>query len=560
MSETAERRTPTTALRCGSPRLVIGAIVAIAFAVRLAGATYGLPAEFRPDEIYIVNRSLGILAGQYDSTFFFWPSLYYWLIAPVYLVGLGIGAVLGLRTGGASSAVLHAVSDPQPYILAIRLIGVVCGALLPIPVYMIGRHLQGRFVGIAAAAITALAFVSVRESHFGLQDGPAALAVAFAVYAGVRAYTSPPPTSWLTGPSAMRWWTNAGLLAGVAFALKFHPGLVIVPIMVMAVRRGVVPAATAAVAAIATGTLLQPELFMRPGDVISGLFTHTESGEASFTYYLQTLLPAGLGLPLMTLAAVGTVRVVVRPRLIPISLALHALVILLVLGRAHAGYGRYMLPLLPDAAILAALAADWLRTSLGRLALGGVATAGAAAVVALALIPTLFTDVCFDRLATGLDTRATTYNWALAHVPPNARVATSYFGGIFHSVAWAATFNPTTFVGPAREIVDNRVGPWREVLMDDQDQLQIAETLRPSQVDYIVLSSMYPHQRFEKHVRVPSGFHIVFHIQPLDPSAQPQYDRYDGLYIPIAAFAGVREPGPAIYVFQSDRCSCASSG
>lgn len=533
-------------------RSLLLVIVSVAFVLRFAGAGYGLPAEFRPDEIYVVNRSLGILVHQYDSTFFFWPSLYYWLIAPIYLVMMGIGGLLGLHTWGPTSGVTRAVSDPSPYIFAIRVIGVGCGALLPVPLYLIGRRLRDELVGLLAALIGAIAFLSVRESHFGLQDGPAVLAVAFALYAAVRAYLQPPRRTWLNERGAMRWWVLAGVLAGVAFALKYHPGLVIAPILVLAVRRGWFPAVLAAAPAAAAGTLLQPELFIRTNDVITGLLSHPVQGEDSVRYYVQYLLPAGLGLLLMALVVLGSVRGAVERRLIVVALALHAALVLLVLGRGTGGYGRYMLPLLPAASVLGAFGADWVRALFRAPRVRAPASIAAVVAVCGALLPMLITDVSFDRISSDVDTRTVAYEWARARIPPGATVATSYFGGIFHSASWAADFNPTGYAGIARAIVDNRVGPWREVWMDDQTQVQIAASLRPSDVDYIVLSSPYPQQRFAMRVTPPRGFHVVFHIQPLDQTAQPQYDRFDGLYIPIADFSGVRAPGPEIYVFKSD--------
>lgn len=533
-------------------------IVVVAFCIRFVGAGYGLPAEFRPDEIYVVNRSLGILAGQYDASFFFWPSLYFWLVAPVYFVVIGIGGLAGLGTWGPHHAIQLAVNDPTAYVLTVRLISVACGALLPVPVYLVGSRVGGRVVGILAALITAMAFLSVRESHFGLQDSPAALAVAFALFAAVRAYTATPHRSWLAEDAGKRWWIASGVLAGAAFALKYHPFLVIAPIMFLAVRRGWRPVLATGIAALVAGTLLEPELFIRPGDVISGLAPRALPTWYSLSYYVEHLLPAALGLPAMALVVVGSVRAAVQRALVPLALVLHIVVFVLVLGRGLGGYERYLLPLLPSASVLAAYGADWVRALFRGATAHRLATSVAVVAVGVALIPMFITDVSFDRLATGRDTRTTTYEWAVVHIPAGSMVATSYFGGIFHSVAWAASFNPTYYYGTAREIVDNRVGPWRELLMDDNDQVPIAESLRPTDVDYIVVSSSYPYQRFAAPVPTPRGFQLVYHIQPLDPTANPQYDRFDGFYIPIGGFAGVHSPGPEIYVFKAGSCRCTA--
>lgn len=540
-------------------RAALIALFAAALLVRFFGIWYGLPAEYRPDEDYVINRAFNILVGQFDVNFFFWPSLYFWVATPIVFLVAAIGHLLGYIPWPINDAITAATTNPSPYYLAIRGFDVLCGALLVFPVYFLARRVTGRTgVSLFASATVAFAFLSVRESHFGLQDAPAVLCVATSLLFAVRGYQE--RQADLSRWQSLKPWVFAGLLAGTAAALKYHPGLVLIPVVTFAFLRNWRFALAATASAVICFVALSPELFIRPADVVNGMLHASESTHAAaldlepkLGYYIFTVLPAGLGIPIIALALIGAGRALLQRNTAAVVLTVHAAIVLLFMGHAGSAYFRYLLPILPDTAILAALG---IRALVDLFCDVPYRRPLVWAVVLLAVFPPLTSDIAFDRLMNGTDTRTIVYNWFLAHVPDSARVATSHFSGFFHDQHYADSSTNYTAFGPSRGITQNRLGPWREVfLFDDKKAAAQAQTLSNTDVDYIVVASPYPRQQFPETVPVPEGFHEVLHLQP-STSTDAVYDIQDGFFIPIANFDGVSQPGPELIVFESDRCPC----
>ena len=74
--------------RHGVVGVVLVGLLALALALRLHGVTSGLPYNFlNPDEGTIVPKAFNVARGHLNPQFFFYPSLYFYLLAAVYLAG-----------------------------------------------------------------------------------------------------------------------------------------------------------------------------------------------------------------------------------------------------------------------------------------------------------------------------------------------------------------------------------------------------------------------------------------------------------------------------------------
>jgi hypothetical protein len=517
----------------------LAAIVIGAAALRFTGLRFGLPAEFRPDEDFVANKSLGILAGELDVDFFFWPSFYFYFVAPIYATLITARHLLDIGPWPLDRAVAAAAGDPTPYLLTIRVLGALFGTACVMPVWALARRVVGMGPALVAALLAAVSFLSVRESHFGLQDSPAALVVAFALLSAAVARSR----------RSLLWWLAAGAAAGAAAALKYHPGLVLVPVALLAATRGWKPFCVTFAAAGGSLVLLSPMLFIRPQPVLASAASHllglgkTEAVEPALRWYLEHVLGIGIGFPALALAMIGGARAVWRRDAIPLFLLVHVFTTLLVLARGSEGYFRYMLPLVPPLCVLSAYGLAGLSAIAGRLVgrWAGVTVLLGSALIAS--IPSLSRDIVFDRLLLKPDTRELAYEWALSNLPPGTRIATSYFGGPFHDQKLVETNNPTGD-GPAKGLVQNRLAPFSVILLDDADPESAAAELDPGEVDVIILPSRFPHQQL---TRPPPPGKILLWLRPA-PGAHPIYDRSDGFYVPIDRFEGVVRPGPEIVV------------
>src|SRR6266513_1332970 len=196
-------RTSSAANPDRPPRFAAGAVaglVVVAAGLRLWGINFGLPALYRPDEDVTVGRAMGILHGVLNPHFADWPHLYFYLsaawLAPLRLLGL--------------------VSDPASGYLGVRVLDALLGSLTVLLVFEFGRRAYGWLVGFFGAAALAVAFLHVRDSHFGTRDIPLSLACVAALYIAYRTLQSRGLWPLLIN----------GITLGVATSLKYNGALV----------------------------------------------------------------------------------------------------------------------------------------------------------------------------------------------------------------------------------------------------------------------------------------------------------------------------------------------
>src|SRR5438874_11831529 len=181
------------------PAAVPGLFV-VALSLRLWGINFGLPAEYRPDEDVTVGRAMGVLHGVLNPHFADWPHLYFYLaaawLAPLRLIGM--------------------VSDPASGYLGVRVLDALLGSLTVLLVFEFGRRAYGWLAGFFGAAALAVAFLHVRDSHFGTLDIPLSLVSVAAMYVAYRTLQS----------RGFRPLLINGITLGVAASLKYNGALV----------------------------------------------------------------------------------------------------------------------------------------------------------------------------------------------------------------------------------------------------------------------------------------------------------------------------------------------
>src|SRR5437870_8780469 len=179
--------------------VVVPGVFFLALGLRLWGINFGLPALYRPDEDVTVGRAMGIFHGILDTHFADWPHLYFYLaaawLAPFRLIGL--------------------VQDQASGYLWVRVLDALLGSLTVLLVFEFGRRAYGWLAGFFGASALAVAFLHVRDSHFGTLDIPLSLACVAALYVAYR--TLPSRGLW---PLLIN-----GITLGVAASLKYNGAL-----------------------------------------------------------------------------------------------------------------------------------------------------------------------------------------------------------------------------------------------------------------------------------------------------------------------------------------------
>jgi hypothetical protein len=199
------------------------ALAVAALLIRLWGIDFGLPYEYHINEHFYYPYAWAMGQGKLDlPAQSHGPSLY-----------------LGLRL--ISQQIAHAVThpelssaqfgtlietDPWPVLRSERIVSAIAGAFTIPIVYLIGRRYRDRRTGLIAAALMAVLFFHVRDSHFGVADAALTLFTAITVWLALRAHDTARPMDFAL----------AGFFAGLTAATTSTSAFVVVPVILAAFR------------------------------------------------------------------------------------------------------------------------------------------------------------------------------------------------------------------------------------------------------------------------------------------------------------------------------------
>jgi len=429
--------------RLGPFELLLLAVLALAVAFRLQGVTSGLPYNFlNPDEGTIVPKAFSVARGHVNPHWFFYPSLYFYLLAAVFWLLTPVWAVVH-QVNLLSSASF--VLDQGTYFLLGRLLSVAFGTASVYLVYRLGRSAYGRWVGVLAAAFLAVEPLHVRYSHIAVTDVPA---TAFSLLALLLLLGA------AKGAGA-RWLVAGAVAAGLATATKYNLGMLVLPAVVAAVfasrdevaehvRHGgrrlrewarllagrvVAPMVTAFLLASPFVVLDLPK-FVRDFS-IQGRIMHTgwlgfENAGNGYWYNLSVNLAGDMGLVLLTLAVAGVGLALVRRGRLDLMIAPYIIVYFAYIGTWKELADRYLLPLVPLLLLLAArlcVAAFRVRPA-WRPLLGP----GLAALLVAAVVLPLSDSIAFNEQLTRPDVRIRAKTWVERTIAPGSKIASDTYG------------------------------------------------------------------------------------------------------------------------------------
>jgi len=356
-----------------SELLALGAVVALAAALRLVGVRYGLPYSLlNPDETSIVPRAWRIAHGHgLDPHWYDYPSLLMYVLAP-------LQALYGHASFGAARGVAVAIG-----------LGGVAAA------WWLGRCAYGRGAGLVGAATVAVATTHVAYSREAVTDVPMTLAVTFSL------------ALMLSG--RLEW---AGLAVGLSAAFKYPGAVALVPLVVAGWGRWRA-LARAGVFAACTFALATPFVLVhadRAWDATSRVNRLARAGWLGFEHdpptpvaYLDRLW-AAVG-PVLALGLLGLWIALWRRSRTDLVLVSFALAYWLTLMPQRAHFDRYILPLVPMLGVLAARARP-----------------AAPLAFALLVVPLVW-SIGDARRLTHTDTRAAAVSLVERAVPAAASVA-----------------------------------------------------------------------------------------------------------------------------------------
>ncbi len=472
----------------------------------------GIPYMPGVDEPEVMDRAVRIIkTGDFNPHFFDYPSLYIYVQVAVGVVRFLAGAVRGQWASLAQFAAADA------YLWG-RAVTALAGTATVWVLYLAGRRWGAR-TALLAAALLAVMPLHVRESHYVLTDVPVTLFVTIAFLLSLGAHERP----------NARAFAIAGAAAGLAAATKYNGAIALVlPLiacwMTPAVRPSRIVASLAALGAFlaaflitAPYTLLDLPAFLNGFARLAAAYRGpSHNADPIFLIYLKhlrnawhwpaTLLVAG-GL------ALGATRAIKGPGRVKWTLAVAFPVLYFwFISRQSLVYGRYLLPILPLLALLAAGAVVSGVSQLRRYQIPrSVRNALILALVLLAIVPPAYSSIAFDAMAARAWTTKQAYDWVLQQAPPGSRI----------------TIEATELTLPDRYRVD-RVKDLRE---------KAPEAYAAEGVDYLIASS----QSYWPYLSEP-GRH---------PGEYADYIRLFRQFPEVARFTPSREhPGPELRILK----------
>ena len=389
------------------PAALLALILLVAFGLRVWSLGHGLPYAYNLDErAHFVPHAVTMTSGDLNPGYFINPPALTYLLAAWFSV---------IHLGGVEQ---WFADDPGAVFLAGRWISVAFGVGAVAATYAAGKAFFDRRAGLVAAAIMAVAFLPVFYSRLALNDGPGVLPCALALWASAIVLKTGSRKALLA----------AGASVGLAASLKYSDGAIVVAVIAAALLsplsfkeafKGLVLAGLISIAVV---IVTNPYLF-----VDWATFTHDLDRQRKFAagdallgqperngwlYYVISSRWA-LGILPSLLAFAGGIALLVKGRRRE-AIVLGSLVVLywLYMGSQSRFYARWMLPLYPALAILAAYALTLIRKN--ALLIGATV---------LVLIPSTYTTIRNAVVLGREDTRTETRDWLVANVPAGAKVS-----------------------------------------------------------------------------------------------------------------------------------------
>ncbi|HLJ02711.1 MAG TPA: glycosyltransferase family 39 protein [Solirubrobacteraceae bacterium] len=558
-------------------------VLAGTFLLRVWGIKQGLPYSYNVDEAtHFVPRAIAFSAHDLNPHYFLNPPGYTYLLYVVF----------ELWFGSADAVARVYASDPTSVFVVARVVAAVLGTASVWLLYFAGARMFGRTVGLLAAAVMAVAFLPVFYSHLALNDVPALAPVALSLYgtAGVIRF------------GRRRDYVIAGVGVGLAAATKYTGGIVVVCLLVAALQDAFSGRALHSVRRLIGAGLLAVLAFVVANPYALLHFSEFWSGvqqQASLAagadpvklgshgngvaYYLWTLTWGFGWVP--ALGALGGALLLLARRRIGMALVLipAPIAFTIFMGGQQRFFGRWLMPIFPILALLAAYGTVELIRRLagpaaGRWRLAVVGGLAAAVLLGQSVAAAVHDDAVLSRP----DTRNLLRAWMVDHVPAASKVvleplvSDNWVLDVGRSLPWTSTGArwlrwPTwlTELDPSGQLLPD--GERRYVVVDEYER-----TLYPGLLDqyvasgycWVVIGSLQAGRAFSQPSAVPSAIAYynslalrareVFHVSPFASGAQPIPFGFDWSidYYPRQ----FRRPGPELTVYRLGGGKCAGSG
>jgi hypothetical protein len=523
-------------------------LVLVAFGLGVALRVYPLQARyFHPDQENYPAWALAAFArGDWKPATFVYPAGFVSLLRGTYTLAYEVERARG-AVRDRIDVLTAFVADPFPFLRVARLWS--CAA--SIATLWVTARLARRLFGAAAVALAIMAiaanFLAVREGHYGSIDASATLFFVATLCVALD-YLDRPRTRTIA---------LAGVLAGLTTGFRYQLAFVAlsVPVAVVAARastagsrrfRAVLLAGVLALltfALVSPYTLLDaPAAWRETRDMLTRSFHGFDLRALPLALALQ--LASGRGVCVLALLGAGA-AIWRRPRHAAIVAAV-VLPYVAVISPAALRFVRYLLPLSPLIAVLAAGGACAITRPLPRRA----RELTALAVLALALLDPVTRALALDRLLATEDTRDQAIAWLEAHGEDGAAICISCGAPVASpSPSLTPGSRAILFGPPAAAAIAERL-PWHRELEFGCEPWRRPFTGWIVTAEHPVLAFASTPPALARFLVAHGSRAARFEAIPSDVAPDAVvFEPIDANFAPLDGFSHMRAPGPNLEIW-----------
>lgn len=567
-------------------RIGLLVILFFAFLVRVWGIDFGLPQTgTRHDESTIVNIAMSFGRGDFNPHFFHYPTFLMYVLFTLYTAYYFVGLLVG-RFADLGSFVAEFSLNPTNFYLTARMVSVIAGVATVAVTYKVSRVLLGKKIALVSAFFLSLAYLAVRESHFGKVDTLGTLFIMSAFLFIVQ----------IIKDKSVKNYMLAGLFGGLAMSTRYAGALVVFPMIVVQLadafskRRGRVKiffnknlrlffvvllltfAASTPFAVLDFKTFISE--IAELNNLISQPWYGVEVG-GGWSYHLRVSLMHGLGWSLFLSSLTGLVLLFVKDMRKALVLIAFPLVYYFFIGRAWTAVVRYSLPLVPFFCVTGAVFIVEASEKLKRYVNPGLRRWVLVLITGLVIFPSAVSVLKFNKLMAVEDSRLLATEWINENLSEGS--------SIFQTGSWLGQVqlfeSVESLERQLEEFEGEEHGNKRLALQARMDYLQSGGAKGFDQWEY-----EEERQRFffegEKMGHLPQyiilyetsvgvdkvtspiseyvieileeSYSLVKSFDVVDvENSENVYDQQDAFYLPYSGFEGVERPGPNIYIYEN---------
>jgi 4-amino-4-deoxy-L-arabinose transferase-like glycosyltransferase len=191
-------------------------VLAVAFAIRYRGITFGFPLITHPDEPFIVESAINIITTKdLNPHMFLYPSLYIYMQTLVYISIFLMGKLSGIFDRFFDIGV-------TTFYFWGRMLTIIISVWTIYFVYLLGTLLFNRFVAVISTLFIAFSLLHVSNSYTITTDSPMAFWIILSFFVSA--------VNYINGPK-LRYYILNGALIGCAVSTKYTAVWCLLPLI-----------------------------------------------------------------------------------------------------------------------------------------------------------------------------------------------------------------------------------------------------------------------------------------------------------------------------------------